>query len=226
MKQSRRESARAVQTSESFLLASLLALSGGLQDAYTYNVRGRVFANAQTGNIVLMSQDLVTGQWLEALRYLMPIMAFVLGILLTELIRRLWHDERRLHWRQLVLLWEIAVLALVGFLPEGADSAAAMLVSFTCAMQVEAFRKIHGYGYASTMCIGNLRSGTEELFHYLRGHEHAHWSKALCYYGIILLFAVGAALGALASLHLARHAIWLSCLLLTAALLLMTREYR
>ena len=41
--------------SESFLTAAFLSISGGLQDAYTYMCRGKVFANAQTGNIVLLS---------------------------------------------------------------------------------------------------------------------------------------------------------------------------
>lgn len=50
-----------MQRSESFTLSSLLSFSGGLQDAYTYNVRDEVFANAQTGNIVLMSQSLMQG---------------------------------------------------------------------------------------------------------------------------------------------------------------------
>ena len=45
-----------IQTSETFLLSAILALSGGFQDAYTYNVRNGVFSNAQTGNVVLMSQ--------------------------------------------------------------------------------------------------------------------------------------------------------------------------
>ena len=39
--------------SESFLTAVFLSLSGGLQDAYTYLFRGKVFANAQTGNIAV-----------------------------------------------------------------------------------------------------------------------------------------------------------------------------
>lgn len=43
------------QTSETFLLSAILALSGGFQDAYTYNARDEVFSNAQTGNVVLMS---------------------------------------------------------------------------------------------------------------------------------------------------------------------------
>ena len=40
-----------IQRSESLTAAALLALAGGLLDAYTYLCRGGVFANAQTGNI-------------------------------------------------------------------------------------------------------------------------------------------------------------------------------
>ena len=47
------------QMSEAFLTAAFLSISGGLQDAYTYLARGNVFANAQTGNIVLLSQHIV-----------------------------------------------------------------------------------------------------------------------------------------------------------------------
>ena len=46
------------QMSESFITAAFLSVSGGLQDAYTYIFRGKVFANAQTGNIVLLGQNL------------------------------------------------------------------------------------------------------------------------------------------------------------------------
>lgn len=55
--------------SESFLIAGILSVSGGLQDAYTYMYRGKVFANAQTGNIVLLAQNLVDRNWQAALRY-------------------------------------------------------------------------------------------------------------------------------------------------------------
>ena len=43
------------QMSESNIVMTALTLSGGLQDAYSYFVRGKVFANAQTGNLVLLS---------------------------------------------------------------------------------------------------------------------------------------------------------------------------
>ena len=46
------------QMSESMALAVFLTLAGGFQDAYSYNCRGKVFANAQTGNLVLLGQNL------------------------------------------------------------------------------------------------------------------------------------------------------------------------
>jgi len=60
------------QMSEAFITALFLSVSGGLQDVYTYLFRGKVFANAQTGNIVLMSVHAFAGEWGEALRYLVP----------------------------------------------------------------------------------------------------------------------------------------------------------
>ena len=50
-----------IQMSETFLNSAVLAVSGGFQDAYTYFTRDKVFSNAQTGNVVLMSQNFMTG---------------------------------------------------------------------------------------------------------------------------------------------------------------------
>ncbi len=68
------------QMSESMPLAIFLTLAGGLQDAYSYNCRGKVFANAQTGNIVLLGQNLAEGNWGVALHYLIPLLAFISGV--------------------------------------------------------------------------------------------------------------------------------------------------
>ena len=67
------------QTSESFRLSALLSFSGGLQDAYTYNVRHGVFANAQTGNVVLMSQNFMQGEWDKGLHFFGIILIFAIG---------------------------------------------------------------------------------------------------------------------------------------------------
>ena len=66
-----------LQMSEAFLTSIFLAVSGGFQDAYTYNTREEVFSNAQTGNVVLMSQNFMVGRWMDGLRYLFPLLACV-----------------------------------------------------------------------------------------------------------------------------------------------------
>ena len=59
-----------IQMSEAFLNSAFLALSGGFQDAYTYNARNEVFCNAQTGNVVLMSQHFMAGEVTAGLIFL------------------------------------------------------------------------------------------------------------------------------------------------------------
>jgi len=214
------------QTSETFLLSAVLALSGGFQDAYTYNVRDEVFSNAQTGNIVLMSQHLMEGDWATALHYLFPLFAFALGVFVAEQIGHRYKTYTKLHWRQIVVAIELLLLLIVGFIPTQYNIIATALVSFACSMQVQTFRKVHGYGYASTMCIGNLRSGTESLSIYLRDKKPEALRKALHYYGIICVFAIGAGAGGICSLHIGLRAIWVSSLLLCIAFGMMQKEHR
>ena len=126
------------QMSESFLIAGILSISGGLQDAYTYMYRGKVFANAQTGNIVLLAQNLVDRNWQAVLRYFSPLLFFALGVAMAECIRMKYQKAQKIHWRQLVLAIEILLLFAVGFLPNEIDLLANAMVSFACAMQVQA----------------------------------------------------------------------------------------
>ncbi len=144
------------QMSESFRLGAVLALTGGFLDAYTYLIRGGVFANAQTGNIVLLGVRLMEGDWGGAGHYLVPILAFAAGVLAAELIRGRFRGAQALHWRQITVAAELLLLAAVAFLPAALDNAANVLVAFVCAVQVESFRKVNGNAFATTM--GNLRA--------------------------------------------------------------------
>ena len=76
-----------IQMSEAFLNSAFLALSGGFQDAYTYNARNEVFCNAQTGNVVLMSQHFMAGELTAGLGYFFPIIFFALGVWVAEKIQ-------------------------------------------------------------------------------------------------------------------------------------------
>ena len=190
---------RTNQMSESLRLGMLLAVSGGFMDAYSYLLRDHVFANAQTGNILLFGVHLSEGNFGAAARYFLPVFAFAAGIALAELVRlkksAAGHMAALLHWRQRAVLIEALILAGVAFFPLTMNPLANALTSFACGIQVESFRKIRGNGIATTMCIGNLRSGTQSLCQFLDGKDPERLRDAFLYYGIILCFVAGAVLG-------------------------------
>lgn len=208
------------QMSESMRLGALLAVAGGFFDAYTYLCRGGVFANAQTGNIVLLGLELAEREWLRALAYLAPILAFALGVGVAEVVKRRGKARQAggagMHWRQVIVLAEIVLLAVAAFLPQRMDMAVNILISFVCAMQVEAFRKVRGSAFATTMCTGNLRSGTEQLVIWRQTGDANAARKARHYYCIILFFILGAALGAVCTDTLGERALLITCVPLLA----------
>lgn len=216
---------RPVQMSDSILIMIPLTLSGGLQDAYSYFMRDRVFANAQTGNIVLLGHELFSGNLGGCLRYLIPVLAFAAGVLAADFIRS-YCSGSRLHWRQIVVAGEILLLAAVGLMPESLNSLANALTSFSCAMQVQSFRSVNGSTYSSTMCIGNLRSGMTHLSAAIRKRDRQQLMEAGKYGLIILLFAAGAGAGSVLTAHMGLKTIWLSCILLLIGFLLMLSKDR
>ncbi len=209
------------QMSEAFILNAVLAFSGGFQDAYTYFVRDKVFANAQTGNIVLMSMNLMSGKFYTALHYFLPIAAFAAGVFASERAEFKFKKSERLHWRQGVVAFEMLILFAVGFLPAEINLVANSLVSFSCAMQVQAFRKMGGNAFASTMCIGNLKSGTTAISIFLRSGKKADLERGIRYFSIITIFALGAGFGGILSNLFGIHSIWVSTAALLIAFVLM-----
>lgn len=210
--------------SETFRLGAILALAGGYMDAYSYLCRDEVFANAQTGNILLLGVNLAKQNFGIALQYLCPILAFSLGIIGAELVRYRMKDKGSIHWRQITVLLEAIILFLVSFIPQGYSLVANSLISLACGIQVECFRKIHGNAIATTMCIGNLRSGTQNLCDFFFNKEKKSFHKCLLYYGIILFFVIGAIIGSVAILYLQEHAIIISSAILMIAFFMMFVE--
>ena len=169
----------------------------------------------------MLSQSIAEKNWHLALHYLVPLIFFALGIAVSEFVHIKYRKIQKFHWRQLVVFNEIILLFVVGFLPLEWNLLANAIVSFSCAMQVQAFRKVNGYAFASTMCIGNMRSGMDSLCSWVLNRNPAALKKSLYYWGIILLFALGAGLGSLTLDLCGAKAIWFSCLLLAVSFCLM-----
>lgn len=216
-----------MQMSETYLTGAILAVVGGYLDAYTYISRGGVFANAQTGNIVLLGVNIAKGNFLQALFYLVPIAAFILGIIVSEWVRKKTANSLHIHWRQYIIFLEIVIVAIVAFLPSTNnntyifDIVSNILISFVCSLQVQSFRKINGIVCATTMCTGNLRSATECIVHYWNTKDKKLLKNGLKYYGIVFFFIIGAVISAFVTNIIAEKSIIFCGFGLTAVLLLM-----
>ena len=199
---------KAMQMSESIELAIFLALSGGLMDAYSYLLRGQVFANAQTGNMLLLGVHASQGNWAMCLKYVFPISFFALGIFLSDLFRK--KDNFKLHWRQNAVIFEIFLLICVAFIPKNMNETANAMTSFAC-----------GIDFSTTMCIGNLRGGTHNLAEYFYTKNKKFLEYSLMYFGIILCFIIGAIIGSKFSHILGVKTILLSVFLLIVCVFVM-----
>lgn len=216
-----------LQTSESLFLAALLAIVGGFLDAYSYLLRGGVFANAQTGNIALLGVYIQKRDLSVVIHYLVPILAFAAGVVLVEIMKKVFKNQSKIHWRQRIVILEAVLLAAVGLIPLGRmDVIANVLISFVCAVQVQTFRKVHGNAFASTMCTGNLRSGTESMFRYIQTKDRTFFAKGLKYYSVIVFFIVGAVIGGLMTDMAGQESVFLCSIVLLLSGMIMVREFR
>ena len=66
-------------TCEKYYIFELLIFAAGMMGAYTFNLRGGVFCNAQTANVVLMALAFGKGEIANGVYYLIPISAYIGG---------------------------------------------------------------------------------------------------------------------------------------------------
>lgn len=212
------------QISDAYYISILLVIVGGFLDTYTYLCRGQVFANTQTGNTVLLGVKLITGDISAAISYVWPILAFMIGIFIAEIIRKSFLQHHTVHWRQIVIAFETLILLGVCFFPEEYNSLCTALVSFVCGLQLQSFKKFENNPYASTMCTGNLRTGTELFYTYTQTKEKKTLYKSLQYYTIILFFILGACLGVISIHYLANYALFVAIVLLIVIIFIMNLQ--
>lgn len=174
-------------------------------DSYSYLLRGHVFANAQTGNIVMMGINIAEGKFFNALSYFLPITVFAIGVMVSDLIRV--KCSRWLHWRQISMLIQSLLLLFVAFVPFEYNFIANSIISFVCAVQAESFRKIRGNSIATTMCTGNLRSASQHLCAYFVGNGESSIRDSLLYFLIIGFFILGAIIQRFVGMHIGKESI-------------------
>jgi uncharacterized membrane protein YoaK (UPF0700 family) len=215
------------ERTRSLWFALLLTLANGFLDAHTYIARGGVFANVQTANVIFGAIDTSKREWVAALAHLWPILAFVAGVTLASHIKS-GRVERAV---PRPLVWTMAIqavaLAIIGFVPASVPhSYVTVPISFLAAMQIGLFRSIGDLAYLPVATTGNLMRFVEAGYDGFV-EKTAASRKAFGVYGaLILAFASGALIGAIASRAWGVHAIWLPAGFLAVTLCLFIIDER
>ncbi|MGY1489372.1 YoaK family protein [Methylobacillus pratensis] len=203
----------------SLRVAALLTLSGGFLDAFTFVGHGQVFANAMTGNIVLMGIAVAAQDWTQALRHVPPLLAFITGVFLANCLRLPRVREKIVSPALICLALEIVMLGIGSQLPmDFPDAWLVPGIALVAAMQNSSFTHIGSSPYNSVMTTGNLRRSIESLF---KGITHkmdrAALHEARVFGLVCLCFLLGAVLGGICTLSMDNLALLVPVLMLSAA---------
>ena len=215
------------ERTRSLWFALLLTLANGFLDAHTYIARGGVFANVQTANVIFGAIDTSKREWTLALAHLWPLLAFIAGVALASHIKsgrveRIVPDPLR--WTMAI---QAVALAIIGFVPASVPhSYVTVPISFLAAMQIGLFRNIGDLVYLPVATTGNLMRFVEAGYDGFV-EKRAESRRAFGVYGaLILAFAFGALIGAIASRAWGVHAIWLPAGFLAVTLCLFIIDER
>lgn len=193
---------------EQLIFCLLLTVIGGFFDAYTFVNCGGIFANAQTGNLIFVGIDLIEGNFSEVWHYLVPVLSFIIGVLVSKFIEFRYKQLSIFKHIYMLLFTQIAVLVFIFFKNSlfGIDIRP-IVISFVCAIQFDGFRKVNNLVFASVFCTGNLRSMSEHLYKYLFLKKKESKDPFIIYSIVILVFLGGVVLGAAMSKYYFHKAI-------------------
>ena len=169
---------------------------------------GGIFANAQTGNLIFVGVDIIEGKLSDVIHYLVPIISFVLGVLVSKIIENKYKQLSIFKHIYMLLVTQSLALLFI-FLKHsifGIDIRP-IVISFICAIQYDGFRKVNNLVFASVFCTGNLRSMTEHLYKYVFLKKKESKDPLFIYLIVILVFLFGVILGAASSKYYSHKAI-------------------
>lgn len=193
----------------------LLIMSGGLLGAFTYSIRGNVFCNAQTGNVVLLGMALGNGNWKQAAYLLIPITAYGMGAVVSEILPNPVKKAGMLRWDTLLIGFEVLVTFLLGLLPEHAPHQISQVaINFICSMQYNTFRQAEGVPMATTFCTNHVRQIGIQLVKWIRKGNAEARKRFLIHVEMLLMFLAGAVIGTVLCRYFLGKAVWGASLLL------------
>lgn len=214
-------------TCEKLYIFELLIMAAGMMGAYTYNLRGGVFCNAQTANVVLMAMAFGKGELTRGVYYLIPISAYVMGAVISELLPTKVRAARLLRWDTYLIGFEMLVLFGIGFIPlSWPVQIVQILINFVCSMQYNTFRQAEGIPMATTFVTNHIRQLGIWIAKGFHKKEKQAWQRAGKHLRMLGAFFIGGFVLTVLCGRLQEKAIWIALLPLGISFLVMARADR
>lgn len=145
---------------------------GGFLGAYTFNLKGKVFCNAQTANFVMLAVQAGSGNWSKALYYFIPIFAYLSGAMLSEFLPKRINRFGIIRWDTVFVAFEMICLFILGFVPDDAPPQICQVaINFVASMQYNTFRQAKKVSLATTFCTNHLRRIGVDIVKWLTKHS-------------------------------------------------------
>lgn len=180
---------------DNVIVGVYLSFLGGFLDAYSYLLKGGVFANAQTGNLIFLFISLASQNFHKCIKYIIPIIMFAFGILISELLKQ---NKGLTNYHRMIaaLLFEAEVIAVIGLTGTYFQhDIINCIISFIAAVQVATFDKVAGNPMATTMITGNLKNSMINLSKYIYTSDRKYLTSVITYFFIIVSFGIGVVIG-------------------------------
>lgn len=201
--------------SERLIIFIGLMSVGGFLGAFTYNLRGGVFCNAQTANFVLLAMELGRGSLRGAAYLLIPIGAYFLGAVISEAVPLSLRKTGFVRWDTLLVGFEVIVTFLLGLLPDSAPyQITQVAVNFICSMQYNTFRQAEGTPMATTFCTNHLRQTGIFFVEWLRKKNDSAAKRCFKHISMLVFFVCGGIISTILCRFLSGRAIWGASLIL------------
>ena len=189
-------------------------------DAYAFLAHGHVFANAQTGNVVLFAVSAAQADWAHAARHVPPVMACSLGVATAKLLGAQSHKHTYRATLTCQTIELVTIILLLFFGSSLPDPVVVPTLSFVAALQITSFDSLGPWAFNSAMTTGNLKSATVGAVLWLKGEDRQlNQGKVIVAAIACVSFLVGALCGGYCTHRHPKHALLPCAILLTGAYL-------
>ncbi len=193
-------------------LVATLCMIAGAVDVIAYLLFGKIFIANMTGNTVLFAASVVERDWIEAALRLGIVCAFLIGILLAEVVLRRLTAGRERQRQLITLAIEFGVLSWLALTtqPDTLRIVLLLILAFAMGMQNNAFQRIGPIKLNTVFITGNLENLGEAIAEVGTLEKRAEGRRRFAvFFSTWIGYGVGALMGAFGAMHLAEKALWI-----------------